>query len=236
MEPKKNPEADLEKKKNLFLQIGFIVALGIVILAFEWKSYDKSDYNLGDLKLDNTEEEIIPITKQEQPPPPPPPPPVTIVEIVKDDVEVEEEPEIAETEVTEETAIIPIEPRKEETPSEPEIFTIVERMPSFKGCEIQATEELRNNCTYQKIQQYLGKTIVYPPMAKESGITGTVYVTFVIDANGKVKDAKVLRGIGGGCDEEALRAVRAMPAWAAGQQRGRPVKVQYNLPVRFTLK
>lgn len=236
MERRKTSKADLESKRAIFLQIGLAVALLITIVAFEWKSYDKSDYDLGQLKIENIEEEIIPITKPELTPPPPPPPPVQQIEIVEDEEEIENEAEIEETEVTQETVITPIEPRKEEAPAEPEIFTIVERMPAFKGCENESSEEKRTSCTYNKIQEYLARTIVYPPVAKDNGITGTVYVTFVIDQTGTVKDAKVLRGVGGGLDEEAIRAVKAMPKWNAGQQRGKAVQVQYNLPVKFTLK
>ena len=85
-------------------------------------------------------------------------------------------------------------------------------------------------------EKYLRKNIKYPAMAKESGISGTVHVTFVINKNGEIKDAKVIRGIGGGCDKEALRVVKNMPKWNAGKQRGKPVRVQYNLPVRFLLR
>ena len=236
MEPKKTKKADLERKRTLFLQIGFAIALLIVIVGFEWKSYDRSLMDLGEVQMDDIEEEIIPITKPEEVPPPPPPPPVQQIEIVEDDEEIEEEAKIEETEVTQETKIVAIEPRKEEAPAEPEIFTIVERMPAFKGCENEGTEEKRSACTYNKIQEYLARTVVYPPMAKDNGITGTVYVTFVIDNNGTVKDARVLRGVGSGLDEEAIRAVKAMPKWNAGQQRGKSVSVQYNLPVKFTLK
>ena len=73
-------------------------------------------------------------------------------------------------------------------------------------------------------------------MAKESGIQGMVYVTFVVERDGSITDVRVLRGIGGGCDEEAIRVVSAMPKWTPGKQRGKPVRVQYNLPVRFTLQ
>jgi len=107
--------------------------------------------------------------------------------------------------------------------AEPQIFTIVEEMPSFPGGEAE-------------LFKYLGKTVKYPPMAQDAGITGVVYMTFVVDEQGKVRDPKVLRGIGGGCDEEAIRVVKAMPAWEPGKQRGKPVRVQYNLPIRFTLK
>ncbi|MBK6643833.1 MAG: TonB family protein [Bacteroidia bacterium] len=222
MEPKKSPEADLEKKKGLFLQIGLVVSLAVTLVAFEWKSYDKVEYDLGQLKVEDVPEEIIPITKQEEKPPPPPPPPAQIINVVKDDVKIENEAEIQETEVTQET-VVEVQPIKEEVIDEPEIFLIVEEMPSFPGGEGQ-------------LVKYLSENIKYPAIARENNITGTVFVTFVVGPDGSVKDVKVLRGIGGGCDEEAKRVVMAMPKWKAGKQRGKSVSVQYNLPIRFTLK
>lgn len=222
MEPKKSPEADLEKKKGLFMQIGLVVSLAVTLVAFEWKSYDKVEYDLGQLKVEDVPEEIIPITKQEEKPPPPPPPPAQVINVVKDDVKIENEAEIQETEVTQET-VVEVQPVKEEVIDEPEIFLIVEEMPSFPGGEGQ-------------LVKYLGDNIKYPAIARENNITGTVFVTFVVGPDGSVKDVKVLRGIGGGCDEEAKRVVMAMPKWKAGKQRGKSVSVQYNLPIRFTLK
>ena len=73
-------------------------------------------------------------------------------------------------------------------------------------------------------------------MARESGINGRVFVTFVVETDGRVTDIKVLRGIGGGCDEEAVRVVKNMPKWDPGKQRGKPVRVQFNLPIKFTLQ
>ncbi|MCB9193142.1 MAG: energy transducer TonB [Flavobacteriales bacterium] len=133
-----------------------------------------------------------------------------------------QEVEMEDTEVEEDTKVDVIE-QPEEHVEEEQIFTIVEQMPSFPGGE-------------EELFKYLGKSIKYPQMAADAGISGVVYVTFVVDKDGKVKDAKVLRGIGGGCDEEALRVVNNMPPWTPGKQRGKPVKVQYNLPIRFTLK
>jgi periplasmic protein TonB len=106
----------------------------------------------------------------------------------------------------------------DETP----VFTVVEQMPEFRGGDEARIKFLTNN-------------IQYPREAKESGIQGTVYVTFVIAENGRVTDAKVLRGIGGGCDQEALRVVRLMPPWKPGKQAGKAVRVQFNMPIRFTL-
>jgi len=87
-----------------------------------------------------------------------------------------------------------------------------------------------------ELQKFLGKNIEYPSLARDAGISGTVFVTFVVGKDGRVSAAKILRGIGGGCDKEALRVVNKMPKWKPGKQRGKPVKVQYNIPVRFTLQ
>ncbi|MBX2980064.1 MAG: TonB family protein [Flavobacteriales bacterium] len=103
-----------------------------------------------------------------------------------------------------------------------EVFTMVEVMPEYPGGQ-------------EALYRYLGSNIKYPEEALDAGISGTVYVTFVVNKEGEITDAKVLRGIGGGCDEEALRVVRAMPRWKPGIQRGKPVLVQYNLPIKYTL-
>ena len=225
MELKKSPKADLESKKIIFTQLGLILALALILLAFEWKSYDKSVEGFGERIVEDVMEEIIPITEQKvKPPPPPPPKRVVQINIVEDDVEVEDDLMIdAEAdESTEMDEYIPIEV-DEEVLDEAPIFTVVESMPEFPN-------------GMKELYIYLGNNIKYPVMAKESGIQGKVYVTFVVEKNGSITDVKVLRGIGGGCDEEAIRVVAAMPKWKPGKQRGKPVRVQYNLPVRFTLQ
>lgn len=222
MERKKNPEVDLEKRKSSFMWMGLLFALAIVLVAFEWKVFDKVDTGPAELNLDLIEEEIIPQSIQKPPPPPPPPAPTTVIEIVDDEEEIEEELEIEDLEVEEDTEIEIIEDVQEEVVEE-EVFTIVEEMPSFPGGEA-------------KLFEYLGKNIKYPQIAKEAGISGVVYVNFVVGSNGNITDVKVLRGIGGGCDEEAVRVVKNMPKWKPGKQRGKPVKVSYNLPIRFSLK
>ena len=222
MELKKNPEADLEKKRSVFLQVGIITALAVVLLAFEYTVYDEKETVLGSLNLDLLEEEIIPVTQFTPPPPPPPPKQATVIEIVEDDEEIEEELEIQDLEVDEDTEIEIIEEVEEEVEEE-QIFTIVEDMPTFPGGD-------------EALFRYLSENIDYPAMAADAGIQGVVYVSFVVDKDGQVKDVKVLRGIGGGCDKEAIRVVKSMPKWAPGRQRGKSVKVQYNLPVRFRLQ
>jgi periplasmic protein TonB len=99
-------------------------------------------------------------------------------------------------------------------------YLVVEQMPEFPGGE-------------KSMRKYLGDNIRYPQMARESGITGTVYVSFVVSKSGQISDVKLLRGIGGGCDEEAIRVVKAMPVWIPGRQTGIPVPVEFHLPITF---
>ncbi|MEN8225758.1 MAG: energy transducer TonB, partial [Bacteroidota bacterium] len=177
MEAKKSPKADLESKKIIFTQLGLIVALAIILLAFEWKSFDKTVEGFGERVVDDIPEEIIPITEQKvKPPPPPPPKKVVKINIVEDDVEVEEDLMI-DAEADEETEMeeyIPIEV-EEEVVEEAPIFTVVESMPEYKG-------------GMKKLYAYLRNNIKYPVMAKESGIQGKVYVTFVVETDGSITD------------------------------------------------
>ena len=222
MELKKSESANLEKKRIPLIIIGILFSTALVLVAFEYKTYEMSISELGQLDIDLIEEEIIPISQQQPPPPPPPPAPTTVIEIVEDEKEIEEELVIEDMEVTEDTEIEFIEEAVEEVVEE-QIFTIVEQMPSFPGGDAA-------------LMKYLGNSIKYPAIAKDAGIQGTVFVTFVVDEKGDVKDVKVLRSIGGGCDEEAIRVVKNMPKWSPGKQRGKAVKVQYNLPIKFTLR
>jgi len=220
MEAKKNPEVDLERRKGSFSLIGLLIALAVSLVAFEWTTFERQVGAMGQLQMDFLEEEVIPPSATPPPPPPPPPAPTTVLEIVDDEEEIVEV-EIEDQEVKEDTKV-EIKQREEEVEEE-QIFTIVEEMPSFPGGEAE-------------LFKYLGKNIKYPQMATDAGISGVVYVTFVVDKDGKIRDAKVLRGIGGGCDEEAVRVVKSMPTWKPGKQRGKSVTVQYNLPIRFTLR
>ena len=111
----------------------------------------------------------------------------------------------------------------EEEIEEAEIFTIVEEMPEFPG-------------GMTKLADYLAKNIKYPQMARESGIQGRVFVNFVVEPDGSVSNVTVMRSLGGGCDEEAMRVVKSMPKWKPGKQRGKPVRVSYILPVNFKLQ
>ena len=108
-----------------------------------------------------------------------------------------------------------------EEEEEVEIFTVVEDAPEFPGGD-------------KKRIEFLAENIKYPNEAREFGVQGTVYVGFVVEKDGSIRDPRVLRGIGGGCDEETLRAIRLMPKWKPGIQRGKPVRVRITLPVMFS--
>jgi TonB family protein len=102
------------------------------------------------------------------------------------------------------------------------IFTVVEKMPEFPGGGYA-------------FYNFLADSIQYPQLAIENKIQGKVYVQFVVEEDGSITNIKVLRGIGGGCDEEALRVIKLMPNWIPGKQNGKPVRVLYNLPIKFIL-
>ncbi len=219
MEFIKNPKADIHKKRLFFMSIGLALSLTVVIVAFEWKQYDDSLVNLGEL-TDNFEDELeVPPTEQ---PPPPPPPPIIPPEIIEvpDEEEIEEEIveidlEFDESEVLEEIVV-----EEEEVD---EIFLVVEEqpspiggMPAFYGC-------VKNN-------------LRYPVQATRMGIEGKVYVDFIVEKDGTLTNVGILKGVGGGCDEEAARVVRECPVkWKPGKQRGKPVRVRFRLPITFRL-
>jgi protein TonB len=179
--------------------------------------------------------------KEEAPPPPPPPPPppaaleqkvkfvapVVTTEEVVEDADIFNQDDLSKTStneavvVSEEVAVEKVEVIEVEE-AKP-VFTIVEEMPSFPGGESERNKFLADN-------------IVYPQQATENGIQGTVYISFVVDSKGNVTDVKILRGIGGGCDEEALRVVKLMPKWHPGKQNGKQVRVLFNMPIYFKLQ
>ncbi|MBR3730389.1 MAG: energy transducer TonB [Bacteroidales bacterium] len=226
MEEKKSPKANLENKKLMFMQIGMIISLLIAWLAFEHKSYDKREIDPSLLNREVTiDEEMVEITKQDEQKPQPVevPKQTTQLEIVQDDVEVEDieiNAEVEQNEVLEEYVAPEV---VEEEVVEQEIFKIVEEMPAFPGGEA-------------KLMEYVAKNVKYPQIARETGVQGRVYVNFVVEPDGSVSNVSVLRGIGGGCDEEAIRVVKSMPKWKPGKQRGKAVRVSYMLPVNFKLQ
>ena len=227
MEIKKSPKADLESKKSTFILIGLVVSLFVIWRVFEYKSYDKQSLDEFQRTVEVIEEEMVEITKQEQPKPQPPAPKpqVTQIEIVDNEEEIEDEIEI-DAEVSQDEVIeeyfAPAEIEEEEI-VEAEIFKVVEVMPEFPGGA-------------GKMMEYIQKNMKYPMMARESDIQGRVFVNFVVEPDGSISNVAVIRGIGGGCDEEAVRVVESMPKWNPGKQRGTAVRCAFTVPIIFKLQ
>ena len=227
MEVKKTEKANLENRRSIFLQIGYVVVLGLVLLAFEWGTKPSKLNSLGELGNMDLEEEIIPITRQQNEPPPPPPPPQTteVINIVEDDVEIEDELILDDTEADQDTEIEIVEfDDTEEEVNEQEVFFVVEDMPTFQG---QSSNAFRI---------YIQQNLKYPIIAQENGISGRVFVQFDVNAKGEITNVVVVRGVDPSLDKEAIRVVKSSPKWTPGKQRGRPVRVRFTFPIVFQLQ
>jgi protein TonB len=223
VENKKNPKADLTRTTGLFLNVGLVISLLLVIFAFEKKMYD--DGSLVNLNAQAEDfEDLMDIPQTQQPPPPPPKKVQPEIIEVPDEEEIEEEIEIdLDVEMTEETVIEEVV--FEEAPEDEEvdeIFTIVEDQPTPNG-------------GYPAFYQYVQKKLKYPAQARRMGIEGKVFVQFVVDKDGTLTEVTAVKGIGAGCDQEAVRVIKGAPKWKPGKQRGRSVKVRMILPITFKL-
>ncbi|PCH67553.1 MAG: energy transducer TonB [Bacteroidales bacterium] len=238
MNPKKNPKADLEKLKSLFFEIGLAMALAFTLISFEWPSRVKEVVeirNLIDLKLD---EEIIPITRQEEIKEKPKLPPkiqlTDVITIVENDTELETELEIVEEDLNQETEFKIASQEvfvEEELDDEIKIFVIVEEMPIFRP------DICKNNVEGNlELYRYINSSIRYPVIAQENGITGRVYVSFVVGKDGSISKVELLRGVDPSLDREALRVIQNLPKFEPGKQRGKPVKVSYSTVINFVLQ
>ncbi len=220
---RKNPKIDLERKKTLFFETGLIVVLFMVMVAFQWETQTGTGEVNYKRAIDNTPEEWVEVTVQKEKRRPPVPKPVVKINIVPDDMEPDVDPDIDAGTFDDD----PVDYGDYQVEDEAEIpetlpFIKVERKPEFPGGT-------------QALFKFLAENIVYPETAKEAGIQGTVYINFVIDTDGSVTGVKVLRGLPGGLTEEAVRVVKSLPRWKPGLQAGKPVRVTFTLPVKFTL-
>lgn len=226
MEVKKAPKADLEGKKTLFFEIGLVLALGILLYAFEWKSETKQTKEAETTAQMQVEDEIIPITQQNTPPPPPPPPApklTDLIDIVEDSQDVDTELELTDAEDQTQNTVVDISSLKDFEPEdtgEAEIFQVVENMPEFPA---------------GNVTKWIGDHTKYPMLAQENGVQGKVYIQFVIEKDGSITDVKVARSVDPSLDKEAMRVIQSMPKWKPGKQRGKAVRVSYTLPINFQL-
>ncbi len=244
----KHPGLDIFAFRQTFLAYGLMMAIGLMIVAFSWTTYEREvDYSLlmGDMG-DEIEMET-PRTAEPPPPPPPPPPTPTALQIVESELPDIETVEFEDMSINEDTEIEAIIPPKKDAPPPPpppppapevntkEIFKVVEEQPSFKGCEDISDKMERRTCADAKLMAFIYENITYPATARENNVSGTVVVQFVIETDGSVSNVSLIRDIGAGCGEEAMRVVKIMPPWNPGKQRGRAVRVMFTLPVKFKL-
>ena len=234
MQLKKNPEADLNKNRNLYFVIGLTLVLGVTWGAVEYKSYErKIDLPNGDMLVDD--EEDVPITEQlKTPPPPPPPPPPApeVIEIVEDEEEVEETV-IESTESDEEMVIedIVVEDDFDDIDVP---FAVIEDVPIFPGCESVAKSQ-RRACFQEQMNKHIRKNFRYPDIAQEMGIQGRVYVNFIISKDGTITNIR-MRGPDKNLENEAARIIGRLPQMTPGRQRGRAVRVPFSIPITFRLQ
>ena len=246
----KYPWADVFKFSGTFFNLGLVLALGLTVLAFSWTQYEDKVFIPDDALAFDEEIEIEPPRTAEPPPPPPPPPPPTIEEVPDEELLEEDVVEFVDQTV-DQTTTVEAPPVKAAPPPPPppppppkqeveEIFKVVEDMPRFPGCEDLSSKEERKQCADKKMLEFIYKNIKYPAIARENGVEGTVVIQFVVEKNGEIKDAAIVRDIGAQCGQEALRVVNLMNdqkiKWIPGMQRGRAVRVQFNLPVKFRLE
>jgi periplasmic protein TonB len=217
MTERKKPDADLRNYYTVFLELGLLAALVIfiILVRMDLTSQAPEEYVMDEQEVVEMEEIIQ--TRQIETPPPPPRPPVP-VEVPNDEIIEDVDIDIsADLDLGGQLSMPPPPPPDEEEDEE-DFFVVVEEMPELIG----GLQELQ-------------RQIRYPEMARRAGIEGRVYIQFIVNERGEVEDPQVIRGIGGGADEEALRVV-SQAQFQPGMQRGRPVRVQYSLPIFFRLQ
>lgn len=234
---KKSPKANLEAKVALFFEVGLLATLIIIYTVVEIKFYERTYDDLGSLDVE-IEDEIVPITERDKPKPPPPPPPqvLEVINVVDDDIDLEEELDIESSETDEDEAIDLSDVIEEETSDEVFTFAVVEDKPIFPGCESESDKAAKELCFNRSILKHIRKNFQYPEVAKELGIQGRVFVSFVIGKSGAISDVNILRGVDKSLDKEASRIVKKLPKMTPAKQRGKPVKVSFMLPITFKLQ
>jgi len=224
-ESKKNPNVDLNRIRPLLFSISLTLTMLIVISAFEWKSVNSIDTTIQ-VRSNQEFEELMEVPPTEIPPPPAPSVQVASIVEVPDTEEIEEEVKIViDIDITEQTVSQQFtiqEPPKMEEEEVEKIFLVVEQ-PAAPRDGMAA------------FYKDIGRRIVYPAPARRMGVEGKVFVEFVVERDGSLTQFQVVKGIGAGCDEEAVRVIREAPSWVPGKQRGKPVRQRMVLPIHFIL-
>jgi len=238
MEPKKNPKANVGRNSSLYFAIGLALMLFLTNYAINYKTYDKEAIDIGQLNLDDLDEEEIPLTEQLKTPPPPPPPPAApeVIEVVEDEEEVEETV-IESTEADQETEIVEVEEVEvEEVEEDIEVpFAVIENVPVFPGCE-KGNNAAKKKCMSDKITKFVQRKF-NTDLAGDLGLSGRqrINVIFKIDKTGSIVGIRS-RAPHPALEKEAARVIKLLPKMKPGKQRGKSVTVPYSLPIIFQVQ
>lgn len=226
-EPKKTTRADLDKKRPLILSISLTITMLMIVAAFEYQSVPTTKV-VQVIQQSTNFEELVDVPQTEQPPPPP----VVvqqprIIEVpneeeIKEEINVQFDIDVTDRTVTQEFTIVESAPVVIEEEEPDKIFLVVEQTAAPKG-------------GMGAFYQYVSENIRYPAQARRLNVEGKVFVEFVVDRDGSINNINVIKGIGAGCDEEAIRIMQGAPPWEPGKQRGRPVRQRMVLPIYFKL-
>lgn len=226
MEIKKSPKADLQNKRGLLLEIGLVISLALVIIAF---SYTPKEHRIEkvDLNYGPVEEQITEITRQDQKPPEAPKKVevkviADMLQVVTNDTKITTEVDFTEfdqnVDIVQEVAVV------EEKIEDEQPFLIAETMPSFQGGDLNT------------FRNWVQQNVKFPTIALENGIQGRVVLTFVIEKDGRLTNIQVLKTPDRSLSDEAIRVLNQSPKWSPGKQRNQVVRVKYTLPVDFRLQ
>jgi periplasmic protein TonB len=225
MKTKMSASEQLERNRSVLLKTGFIISLSLVLLAFEYQTVESTiNLNSGILISENLTEELPPIVPDKEEAPKPK---INIndLNVVKDDTKI-----TTEVDITAEITAIPdpVDPLPETPYIEPRTDEIdfvldAEKRACFPGGD-------------GAMFSFIGANIRYPRQALENNIMGTVYITFIVEKNGSISNTVISRGIGGGCEDEAMRIIGIMPLWEPAMQGNKPVRMKLTIPFRFLLK
>jgi len=231
------------------------MSLAFALMAFNYTTYPVDE--LYEVLEAGGEIEVVEVIPPRTPPdrkvlPPPPAPKITEVLDIKPEEErefVEEKPVFETTESTEpketteeapvitnEKAPIVAPTTVEEVIEDKGPVLLADRMPIYGDCDLDAKEKDRRACTSKSLMEHIYNKVKYPPLARESSIEGTVVVSFVVSKSGKIENVEILRGLGGGCSNEVVKAINSLGKFLPGKHNGRPVAVIYRLPVKFALQ
>jgi len=227
MDLKKSPKANLEKRKGFHLFVGLIVTLSMILISFEWTSKPQALTDMNAAPEVTFDDELIPLIRREEVKPPPKaelPPVAEVIELVDGDPEIEPPDWDTEYRPGDEIVFPVFVDNPDDDVVAPDDHIVVEIMPRFNGGDPRI-----------EFYKYIHGKLEYPAEAAKNGVSGKVTVQFVVNRQGYIERAEILKGVHPSLDAEALRVINSSPRWEPGFQSGHYVNVIYSFPIHFVL-